>query len=547
MRHLTGITWLPVFFTLVFMAFFFPFFFTLSEAADAPNNGGGKTGKHRVVIVTDPYKSMVEILDSSVAYTPGVALPDGKYKIKVSHVGYVSETGSIVVDGRDVSALVVLKELPTPEGVDSLLEVKQTLNEAVAQLEREKRAVEREKQKIAEDWRQIQAARQNLASGGPSPLAHERVGGDGSDQAEKFPDIGTMVLVENHDFVDLTPMEETVAQPSRQEALVLLPVQDVKTEVSAPKAPPSQDAVDPPKGFRYDGHFKHGDVYAHTEKLRMRRAAHLNAEVVKELPLNTRLRVLDAKNGWLHVVSPDDDDGWVAEFLVRNHLSGRRETAPVGAALSPVPSTDAVPSTTVGGVSTDRPNSEVAPLSQSAGKVDSSADYDEVYVHGDNVRLRRAGRSDSMVVKELASNTRLRVVDVVDGWVHVIDPDNVTGWVAAFLVGNHSREKPSDVSEKSTPSSTGGAVADQGEVTEEASQWYVQTSFYWDLKSAEDEVSLLKDKGFKALAVNKKFPSGKDGFFVRMGGFDGRAEALSAMDRFHDQFGKEGMLVKPKQ
>ncbi|HAT50006.1 MAG TPA: hypothetical protein DCS88_06685, partial [Alphaproteobacteria bacterium] len=116
MKHLTGITWLPVFFTLVFMAFFSPVFSTLSEAADAPNNREEKTGKHRVVIVTDPYKSMVEILDSSVAYTPGIALPDGKYKIRVSHVGYVSETGSIVVDGRDVSALVILKELPTPEG-----------------------------------------------------------------------------------------------------------------------------------------------------------------------------------------------------------------------------------------------------------------------------------------------------------------------------------------------------------------------------------------------------------------------------------------------
>ncbi|HAT50005.1 MAG TPA: hypothetical protein DCS88_06680, partial [Alphaproteobacteria bacterium] len=69
-----------------------------------------------------------------------------------------------------------------PEGgADGLLGVKQTLNEAVALLEREKRAVEREKQKIAEEWRQIQAARQVSASGalgasgGAAPLANEGV------------------------------------------------------------------------------------------------------------------------------------------------------------------------------------------------------------------------------------------------------------------------------------------------------------------------------------------------------------------------------------
>ncbi|MBF0602351.1 MAG: SH3 domain-containing protein [Nitrospirae bacterium] len=370
-------------------------------------------------------------------------------------------------------------------------------------------------------------------------------GGGGPNQAEKLPDIGAMVLAENHDFVDLTPMEETVAQPSRQESLVLLPVHDVKTEVAAPKAPPSPDSASPPKGSYHDGHFKFGDVYAHTEKLRMRRAANRNAEVVKELPLNTRLRVLDARNGWLHVVSPDDDDGWVAEFLVKDHLSGRREAASVEMS-SPAPATDTVPSKAEGTVATDQLGSGASHLGQSVGKVDS-ADYDEVYVHGGKVRLRNAARADSMVLKELALNTRLRVLEVVDGWVRVIDPDNVTGWVAKFLVGDHSREKPPGVAEESPPSATGGAVADKREPTEETSQWYVQTTFYWDFELATNEVNLLKDKGFKALAVNKKFPSGKDGFFVRIGGFESRAEAQSAMDQFHDQFGKEGILVKPKQ
>ncbi|MDZ7622724.1 MAG: CsgG/HfaB family protein [Candidatus Competibacteraceae bacterium] len=70
--------------------------------------------KFGLTIRPRPEDARVRLLDSAVAYQPGVALAPGNYDIEVSRDGYVSRTFPVTIADSEVEAPVVLEEIPPP-------------------------------------------------------------------------------------------------------------------------------------------------------------------------------------------------------------------------------------------------------------------------------------------------------------------------------------------------------------------------------------------------------------------------------------------------
>ena len=63
---------------------------------------------YALTVKATPKKSIVTLLDTDIAYTPGVALAAGRYKVLVEHEGYQSKQEMVTIDKQDVTIEVSL-------------------------------------------------------------------------------------------------------------------------------------------------------------------------------------------------------------------------------------------------------------------------------------------------------------------------------------------------------------------------------------------------------------------------------------------------------
>ena len=67
--------------------------------------------EYRLTVQATPSDSRIEFLDSNMTYRPGITLPPGTYRIKVSQDGYRSVERPIVVTDSDISVEIKLREM----------------------------------------------------------------------------------------------------------------------------------------------------------------------------------------------------------------------------------------------------------------------------------------------------------------------------------------------------------------------------------------------------------------------------------------------------
>ena len=70
--------------------------------------------KFGLTIRPQPEDARVRLLDSTVAYQPGVALAPGNYEVEVSRDGYISRTFPVKIVDREVAVPVALETVPPP-------------------------------------------------------------------------------------------------------------------------------------------------------------------------------------------------------------------------------------------------------------------------------------------------------------------------------------------------------------------------------------------------------------------------------------------------
>ncbi len=70
--------------------------------------------KFGLTIRPQPEDARVRLLDSTVAYQPGVALAPGNYEVEVSRDGYISRTFPVKIVDREVEVPVALETVPPP-------------------------------------------------------------------------------------------------------------------------------------------------------------------------------------------------------------------------------------------------------------------------------------------------------------------------------------------------------------------------------------------------------------------------------------------------
>ncbi|PIE83370.1 MAG: hypothetical protein CSA09_02560, partial [Candidatus Contendobacter odensis] len=65
---------------------------------------------YALIVKTRPTDANVRLLQTSVAYRPGVALAAGEYQFEVTRSGYVPRQQSVIINDRDVTVTVVLEK-----------------------------------------------------------------------------------------------------------------------------------------------------------------------------------------------------------------------------------------------------------------------------------------------------------------------------------------------------------------------------------------------------------------------------------------------------
>ncbi|MBF0453589.1 MAG: SPOR domain-containing protein [Magnetococcales bacterium] len=133
-------------------------------AVEAPSEIGQKEGEQRfqLTIITEPTEATVEILNSSIAYSPGVRLPSGRYNISVSFPGYEEEKGYIEILSKDWVGKVVLRPEETQPDTSAIDEEWQRIHEEKVDIEEARRQLEKDQQALEKAKIEIERQKKNI-------------------------------------------------------------------------------------------------------------------------------------------------------------------------------------------------------------------------------------------------------------------------------------------------------------------------------------------------------------------------------------------------